>query len=268
MFDPKSRSSVQYSRFHGLVFVSRALIQFQKARQMTESSSPNGAGAVPSRVDGRGVELIARLSKLSVALISDSLDAVGLRENTMARRIRPLHPASTVAGYAATVELLQVEAVPADPADYYKRELDALDAMQPGDVMVVSTCDGSYWGELLATASRARGVRGLVADAYTRDTVKLLEMDFPTFVAGIDPQDSLGRVDVCSFGGTITCGGVSVGQGDLVIGDNDGVAVIPVTRAEEVIERAEAKVERERSMRDDLARGMPIGEAFRVHKVL
>ncbi|ADB52862.1 RraA family protein [Conexibacter woesei] len=236
---------------------------------MTELPIDPATAHVPaSRPDGRDLDLVARLGNLFTAVISDCLDAVGVRENTMARRIRPLHPASTLAGYAATVELVRVDGAPANPDDYYKGELDALDAMQPGDVMVVSTCDGSYWGELLATACRARGVHGLVADAYTRDTPRLVEMDFPTFAAGIDPQDSLGRTDVRGFGGTVSCGGVTVAQGDLVIADNDGVAVIPAALAVEVIERAEAKVGSEGTMRADLAGGMPIGEAFRLHGVL
>jgi regulator of RNase E activity RraA len=235
---------------------------------MTELSTPAGVVAPATRSDGRDLEIVARLSKLFVAVISDCLDAVGLRDNTMASHIRPLNPASALAGYAATVELIEVDAVPTDPAEYYKGELEALDAMQPGDVMVVSTCDGSYWGELLATACRARGVHGLVADAYTRDTTRLLEMEFPTFIAGINPQDSLGRTDVRTSGGPITCGGVRVAQGDLVIADNDGVAVIPGALAEDVIARAEVKVSSERTMRADLAKGMPIGEAFRLHGVL
>jgi 4-hydroxy-4-methyl-2-oxoglutarate aldolase len=98
--------------------------------------------------------------------------------------------------------------------------------------------------------------------------LQLLEMGFPTFTAGIDPRDSLGRLDVLSFGGAITCGGVTVAQGDLVIGDNDGVAVIPSSHGREVIQRAETKVHRESSMRDDLATGMSISDAFRLHKVL
>jgi 4-hydroxy-4-methyl-2-oxoglutarate aldolase len=241
---------------------------FRERPFMNELHTLAQAGVLAPRRDGRDVEIVSRLSKLFVAVISDCLDAVGVRTNTMDRRIRPLHSATTVAGYAATVELVPVEDVPEDPADYYKRELEALDAMQPGDVMVASTCDGSYWGELLATACRARGVHGLVADAYTRDTARLLEMEFPTFTAGIDPRDSLGRIEVRAFGGIISCGGVTVAPNDLVIGDGDGIAVIPAALAHEVIERAEDKVKREGPMRDDLAGGMPIAEAFRLHKVL
>ena len=102
-----------------------------------------------------------------------------------------------------------------------------MDALEPGDVMVVSTCRGSYWGELLATASRLRGARGIVVDAYTRDTLALIEMGFPTFAAGIHCADSLGRIDVDGFDVPVSCGGVDVVPGDLVLGDHDGVVVVP-----------------------------------------
>ena len=134
--------------------------------------------------------------------------------------------------------------------------------------MVVSTCRGSYWGELLATASRYRGARGLVADAYTRDTLALMEMRFPTFSAGIHCADSLGGIDVDAVGVPITCGGVEVSPGDLVLGDNDGVVVIPASLATEVIGLAEEKLSGEDLVRAKLAEGMPVSEGFRTYGVI
>jgi regulator of RNase E activity RraA len=143
-----------------------------------------------------------------------------------------------------------------------------VDAQQPGDVMVVSTSTGSYWGELLATASKFRGARGIVGDCYSRDTAMLIEMRYPTFVAGALAYDSLGRIDVRSVGLPIECAGVTVHPGDLVIGDDDGVAIIPRGVAEEVITLAEEKVSGENLVRDKLAEGMPVAEAFRTYGVL
>src|SRR5262249_32463850 len=136
--------------------------------------------------------LLDRLRALHPAVVSDCLDRMGLRQQVMAPRIRPLYASASLAGFASTVHCVDVDAPPADANDYYKGELQAVDALRPGDVMVVSTCNASYWGELLATASRYRGAVGIVADAYTRDTEQLIEMEFPTFVAGISPADSLG----------------------------------------------------------------------------
>src|SRR5262249_33871410 len=148
----------------------------------------------------------------------------------------------SLAGFAVTVHCVDVDVLPPHPDDYYKGELRAVDALRPGDVMVVSTCNGCYWGELLATASRFRRAVGIVADAYARDTERLIEMEFPTFVAGISATDSLGRIDVDQVGVPIECGGVTVNPDDLVLADHDGVVVVPSEVAEEVLSLAEDKV--------------------------
>ena len=107
-----------------------------------------------------------------------------------------------------------------------------------------------------------------MADAYARDTLALIEMGFPTFAAGIHCADSLGRIDVDAVGVPISCGGVDVAPGDLVLGDYDGVVVIPSARSEEVVGLAEEKVAGENAVRDRLAEGMPVSEAFRTYGVM
>jgi regulator of RNase E activity RraA len=216
----------------------------------------------------RDLALIQRLERLYPAVVADCLDRLGMRMQVLEPHIRPLYTDAKVAGYAATVHCIDVEAVPEDRADWYRGEMNAVDSLEPGDVMVVSTCRGSYWGELLATASRYRGARGLVADAYTRDTLALREMRFPTFAAGIHCADSLGRIDVDAVGVPIRCGGVEISPGDLVLGDNDGVVVIPASLGAEVIGLAEEKVSGEDLVRGKLAEGMPVSEAFRAYGVI
>jgi 4-hydroxy-4-methyl-2-oxoglutarate aldolase len=216
----------------------------------------------------RDLALIERLDDLYSAVVADVLDRLGVRSNVMAPRIRPLDRRTRLAGFAATVHCVEVDAPPAAREDWYKGELQAVDALEQGDVMVVSTCRGCYWGELLATASRYRGARGIVADAYTRDTLALIEMNFPTFVAGISPEDSLGRIEVDAVGVPIECGDVTVNPGDLLVGDHDGVVVIPSAVAREVIALAEEKVSGENLVRQKLEDGMPVGEAFRTYGVI
>jgi regulator of RNase E activity RraA len=216
----------------------------------------------------RDLALIERLERLYPAVVSDCLDRLGVRTQVLEPHIRPLYADAKVAGYAATVHCVDVDAVPEDRDDWYGGELSAVDSLRPGDVMVVSTCRGSYWGELLATASRYRGARGLVADAYTRDTLALMEMRFPTFAAGIHCADSLGRIDVDAVGVPVDCGGVEVHPGDLVLGDNDGVVIIPASLGAEVIGLAEEKVAGENLVRDKLAEGMPVADAFRTYGVI
>lgn len=217
---------------------------------------------------GADISLIDRLERLYPAVVADCLDRVGIRDRVMAPRIRPLHPEMKLAGYARTVRCIAVDVVPPDPADWYRGELAAVDSLRPGDVIVVSTCKGSYWGELLATAAARRGARGIVADTYARDTLALIEMRFATFVAGIHCADSLGRIDVDAIGVEISCGGVTVADGDLVLADHDGVVVVPATVADEVVSSAEKKVSGENLVREKLADGMPVAEAFRRYGVL
>jgi 4-hydroxy-4-methyl-2-oxoglutarate aldolase len=225
-------------------------------------SSSDGGG------DGRDLALLERLEALHVSVVSDCLDRVGLRDNVMAPHIRPLVRGWRIAGFAATVSAVEVDAIPADRGEWYAGEIRAVDSQQAGDVMVVSTSKGSYWGELLATASRARGARGFIADCYTRDTEALIEMGYPTFVAGVSAQDSLGRIDVDAVGVDIECGGVRVSHGDLVLADNDGVAVVPAAAADEVITLAEEKLAAEDVVREKLAQGLSVREVFAAHGVL
>ncbi len=220
------------------------------------------------QVGARDLGRLERLAKLYPAVVSDCLDPMGYRQQVMRPNIRPLYPEARLAGFAMTVNCIEIDELPANEDDYYKGELQAVDSLKPGDVMIVSTCDGSYWGELLATASRYRGAVGIVADAYTRDTERLIEMQFPTFVAGISAVDSLGRIDVAEVGVPIECGGVSVKPDDLVLADYDGVVVVPSEIAEEAISRAEEKVSGEDLVREKLAEGMPVWEAFRTYGVI
>jgi regulator of RNase E activity RraA len=216
----------------------------------------------------RDPALIERLARLHPAVVADCLDRKELRNQVLAPHVRPIAPAMRVAGYAATVHCIEVEAVPESRDDWYRNELASVDALEPDDVVVVSTCRGSYWGELLATASTYRGARGAVLDAYTRDTLALIELGFPTFAAGIHCADSLGRIDVDAVGVPITCAGVEVHPGDLVLGDHDGVVVVPAALGEEIVALAEEKVRGENLVRAKLAEGMPVSEAFRTYGVI
>src|SRR5438105_11524686 len=134
--------------------------------------------------------------------------------------------------------------------------------------MMVSACDWSYWGELLSTAARYRGCRGVVIDGFTRDTRAIADMGFPVFCRGVHPADSLGRLDVLAHNVPIVCGGVTVLPGDLVLADHDGVVVLPQAVAEQALQAAEEKVRGENLVRQKLAEGMSATEAFRRYGVL
>lgn len=208
----------------------------------------------------RDPELLARLEALYPAVVSDELDKMGYRHQAMRPDIRPLYPEARICGYAHTVLCAQAYSMPEEP---YKMELAAVDAVQDHDIICVSPVEGSFWGELLSTAARYRGCQGIVVDGYTRDTLQLMEMKFPTFVRGIHMADSMGRLEVVEFGVPIECGDVRMKPGDMLLGDYDGIIVIPQEVTEEAITRAEEKVRGENTVRDHLAQGMPVTEAFR-----
>ncbi len=215
---------------------------------------------------GRNPEWVERLSSLYTAVVADVLDRLGHRDQCLRPDIRPLGTGMRTAGFARTVQT--VTATELTPAEPYKGEMEAVDALGPGDVMVVSTCDWSFWGELLSTAATYRGCRGIVIDGYTRDTQAIIAMGFPVFCRGIHPADTLGRLDVSGHDVPIECGGVRVAPGDLVLADDDGIVIVPSAVAEEAIGLAEEKVRGENLVRVKLAEGMPVAEAFRRYGVL
>ena len=152
------------------------------------------------RDDGRDLAVLDRLDRLYVAVVSDCLDRMGIRDNVMQPHIRPLLPSRT----HGRLRLDRFRGGRRRGAHrprsvVRRRDRGGRTSQQAGDVMVVSTCPGSYWGELMATASRALGARGIVADCYTRDIRALQEMGYPTFVAGVCAQDSLGRISVTDY---------------------------------------------------------------------
>lgn len=214
----------------------------------------------------RPITLIERLEKLYTPVVADVLDRLGYRQQCLRGNIRPLYPQARMAGFAMTVQV--VPARETSPAEPYKGELAAVDALQTHEVMVVSTSEWSYWGELLSTAARYRGCRGIVLDGYTRDTQAIIDMQFPCFCRGIHPADSLGRIEVTGHHVPILCGDVAVFPNDLLLADHDGVVIVPADVAEKTLAAAEEKVRGENMVRVKLAEGMPASEAFKRYGIL
>jgi regulator of RNase E activity RraA len=104
--------------------------------------------------------------------------------------------------------------------------------------------------------------------ACTRDMWKIKELNFPVFGIGYHPADSKGRADIISIREPITIGGVRARAGDFILGDEDGIVIVPAEAATEAIRLAEEKVSGENVARADLARGVPMGEVFRKFGIL
>ena len=206
--------------------------------------------------------------KLKAAVISDILDRLGAREQAMRADIRPVYQGAIVVGRAYTVLTANIFQVIDDP---YKGEIEAVDSLKSNDIMVVCTNRSTrtcFWGELLSTAARARGARGIVIDGYTRDVAQIIAMQFPTFATGMSVVDSAGRSIVVNHGCPVNCGDVLVNTGDIVFGDIDGVVVIPKELEKEVIPLALEKVGKEDLTRNELLKGAMLKDVYDKYGVL
>ncbi|MEO8485756.1 MAG: RraA family protein [Betaproteobacteria bacterium] len=209
-------------------------------------------------------------TRLYSAVLSDVLDEVGLRNQAMAPRIRPLDDSLVLAGFARTGLFREVTGV-APGENPYELEIRIIDDLKPGEIVVFG-CSGSQqiapWGELLTTAARMRGALGAVTDGFVRDVRRIREMQFPVFHGGIAPLDSKGRGKVVAIDVPVACAGVHVEPGDLVFADVDGVVVVPRNVEADVLARAFTKVGGENTTRDELLRGAKLQDVFDRHGVL
>jgi regulator of RNase E activity RraA len=208
------------------------------------------------------VDLALIREKLTSSLLSDVLDGMGIRNQCMSQGIRPVYPGAKVVGWAHTM-LMVDQHVPEQ--DTFKLQLEGIDSLKGDDLMVVASngsTSAALWGELLSTAARCRGATGAVIDGLARDISQIEETKFPVFAAGIRPISSKGRVVALGYGCRIKCGGVIVEEGDLIIGDVDGITVVPETVVEEAVGRALTRVNSERVTRKELLTGAKLGEVY------
>lgn len=202
------------------------------------------------------------------AVVSNCLDGLGYWNQSMSSNVRPLDPNKVMVGRAKTVQATEVNRTPDKP---YEKLIEVMDSIEHGDIITVSLAGSQrsgFFGELLGTLTQASEGRGAVMDGSIRDARQLKEMGFPIFSHGFRPTDSFGRNDVVEYGNAIECGGVTVEQGDLIIGDIDGVVVVPADVEDEVVKSALEIVEQENYMRDDLRDGMSLADAFKKYGLL
>lgn len=209
---------------------------------------------------------------LYVAAVCDILDELGYREQAMHQRLRPLLPDIRNCGFvgrARTVRWMEVDYVVDD--DPYGLEIAVVDALRPGDVIVHSTDSAGTnapWGELLSTVAQRNGAVGCICDSQIRDCVRIIELGFPVYYAGIRPLDSMGRGRVMAYDVPIRCGEVVVRPGELIVADYDGIVVIPRAVEAETLERARDKAGKESQTRRDLLAGKSLREVYNTYGVL
>ena len=203
---------------------------------------------------------------LSAAVLSDVMDALGLTRRAMKPFVRPLDETQVLAGRARTGLYMPSYALRKNE-NPYEVEIALVDDLKPGEVVVLA-CNGptdriAPWGELLSTASVARGAVGCVTDGLVRDVKQIREMGFPVFHGGIGPLDTKGRARMVERDVRVECAGVSIDPGDIVFGDVDGVVVIPQSHEREVFKKAMEKVKGENKTRDALQKGERLAKVFK-----
>jgi regulator of RNase E activity RraA len=203
------------------------------------------------------------------AMISDSLDVVGVRNNAMDVRVSALRPGMRAVGLAATLKFVPDSKY--DQQDPYGEAIKFLDTLQTGEIVIISTggdCLSAFWGELFSAAAKGRGATGVVTDGPLRDSEQVRELDFPAFGQGTRPYDYKGRMRIESMRVPIICGGVEIDPGDGVIADSDGVVVVPRAHLDRVSELANSRAASERTVLKDLLSGKSVREVWDSYRVL
>ncbi len=218
-------------------------------------------------------EIVAFIKEnLYVPAVCDILDSLGYRNQAMHSRLRPLLPDIRHCGFigrARTVRWMVTDYVVEE--DPYGGEIDVVDSLKPGDVLVHSTDDSGTiapWGELMSTISMRNGCVGCVCDAMIRDCVRIIDMGFPIYYSAIGPFDSKGRGRVQAYDVPIKCGEVLVLPGELIYADYDGIVVIPRAVEKQVLTLAMEKVGLENLTRNELLAGKSLREVYNTYHIL
>ncbi|MEO6924681.1 MAG: RraA family protein [Bryocella sp.] len=225
--------------------------------------------SVGKSADAKDLALFEEIEKnLYTAVLADALDELGYHHCAMRERMRPANLKTRFAGWARTIQCQDMHYLPSDP---YGLEIEAMDSILSGEIVVVSTAESirnAPWGELMSTAAMARGARGAVVDGLIRDVRTIQSLGFQIFAAGIKPVDSRGRGQVVDYNVPVECGGVLVTPGDLVVADYDGVVVIPAHIIEPVLHKARVKISMENKSREDLKGGAFLADVYAKYGVL
>ena len=202
-------------------------------------------------------DLMAGVGSFSVATL---YEAAG-RRGAMDSCVKPIARGMRVCGLAVTVQT-----VPGDNLTVHA----ALSLLAEGDVLVVG-CGGSIgagiWGEIMTVAAMSRQAAGLVTDGAVRDTMEISSKGFPVFAKGVTVRSST-KQHVGLVNHPVLCGHVWVRPGDIVVGDDDGVVVLPGDEAEAIIESARQRQKREETITQMLEEGKTTLELYGFDKIL
>ena len=202
------------------------------------------------------LSVVESFRMVEVASVSDAMEQLYGQRGYMSHDMRPLAPAK-FAGPAVTVQLKKEEHKEGSSAS--QGMLDLIDASPAGSVYVMVLDDGLDYagiGGLMATAMKYRGFAGAVIDASVRDTPQIRKLQFPVFSRGVVPSTTINHYRVTGVNVPVTCAGVRVNPGDIITADEDGVAVVPIAKAQDVLKKSQ-------DLDDTEHRMLPFIEKFR-----
>jgi 4-hydroxy-4-methyl-2-oxoglutarate aldolase len=208
-------------------------------------------------------DLARRFCALYTGALTDVLDRRGHMQQTLPVELVPLRPGTRLAG-----PVYPVLGRPHPGHDHdtsIRAVLEMLGSVPAGHVAVYETNDraSAHFGELSATSLGSRGCAGAVIDGGTRDADYILREGFPVFARYMTPQDCVPRWELLGHGDVpIVVGGVRIAPGDWIVGDRDGLVVVPGGETEAVLAEAESKVSTENEIRDAVRSGMLPLEAY------
>jgi regulator of RNase E activity RraA len=209
--------------------------------------------------------------ELFSAVVGDIMDKQGLLHQFLPPRIQPLDDGMFLVGRAMPVLEADTfgEQVPGTANELMNKPfglmLEALDDLGKDEVYICTGASPRYalWGELMSTRAMKLGAAGAVVDGYARDTKGILDLKFPTFCYGRYAQDQGPRGKVIDFRLPVEIQGVSVRPGDIVIGDLDGVCIVPQRHEADIITLAIEKARGEKLVKKAIENGMSATDAFR-----
>ena len=204
-------------------------------------------------------KIIEGFKGVATASVSDAVDKVVGRRGFMSHEIKPIFPCKIV-GPAVTI--LNEEALVAAPP---RLAMEAMENASPGDVLVLVIDGGkdvAGWGGLMTAGAIVKELAGTILDCGTRDVIEIEEARYPVFARSIVPSTTPGRYVTSAVQVPVICGGVRVNPGDIIVGDRDGVVVVPREQAAKVLETALAMEETERQMAREIYKRKSLLKAF------